>query len=142
MIMKLRAPWTRTLRRAFGHAALTDLLLAAVAAPTLANDPTCSGPGQPPCSCGFLCFDCDFVSLVLLNPCSDADGFPAFCGGGPSGAEPARPILPASRTDPVRACLHPGRPGRYPNKSPRQPHARRARDGGRLDDEVVTCHDK
>jgi microsomal dipeptidase-like Zn-dependent dipeptidase len=53
-----------------------------IAGPVSARaDDTCSAPGQPPCSCGFLCFDCDFSHLVLLGECSDADGFPASCGG-------------------------------------------------------------
>jgi microsomal dipeptidase-like Zn-dependent dipeptidase len=60
--------------------AVAAVLLAAPAAPASANH-ECSGPGQPPCSCGFLCFDCDYVFLVTLGQCSDADGWPAGCGG-------------------------------------------------------------
>lgn len=65
-----------------------SLLMTAVAALTLLGsmglalaDHTCSAPGQPPCSCGILCYRCDYQYLILLGQCSDADGWPASCGG-------------------------------------------------------------
>jgi hypothetical protein len=69
---------TRRIRLAQAVAALS--LLGMTVDRALA-DTSCSGPGQPPCSCGFLCFDCDYLYLVHLNQCSDADGWPARCGG-------------------------------------------------------------
>lgn len=56
------------------------ILFLALAGPAAAG---CGGPGEDACSCGFAGLGrcCDYNYLTLLGECSDASGFPTFCGG-------------------------------------------------------------
>jgi hypothetical protein len=58
----------------------------------------CGDPGASPCSCGWggLGRCCDYDYLPLVGECSDASGFPTFCGG----TDEPRCKL----TEPLRAC--------------------------------------